>query len=137
MVNTSKAIEIADILMSFGFIVFNPHLSVLGNIAKPRSYESWMTQDLAWVERCDFIFRMDGKSPGGDREVEHGKKRGIPTFFDKLTPEAVCWNPSTYKWELAKQLHYFVKRHLCSKSSSRISSRSKRVLSVIRSTARA
>lgn len=48
-----------------------PHLTVLWDTVFPHPYEDWMRLDFNMIERCDAVFRLQGESPGADREVEH------------------------------------------------------------------
>lgn len=41
----------------------------------------WVCQ-LQTPRRCDALYRMEGDSPGADREVEFANMHNIPVFFD-------------------------------------------------------
>lgn len=43
-------------------------------------YPIWLDMCFEQIKRCDALFRMDGFSPGADKEVELAKKLGIPVF---------------------------------------------------------
>lgn len=51
----------------------NAHLAV--------SYEQWLEQDLAWLERCDALFYL-GASPGADREKARAEELGLQVFME-------------------------------------------------------
>lgn len=87
-INTREAVKVADILAQEGFVPFVPHLDRLWHLISPHHYEFWMKICLAWVARCDALIRLPGESKGGDREVEHARKLGIPVFGDKGAPMA-------------------------------------------------
>lgn|SRR3990167_427647 len=76
-VNVRTAIEAASKLTDAGYIVYLPHLSHFWHLLCPRPYEDWLKLDLAWLELCDAIVRLDGYSPGADGEIEEAKRRGI------------------------------------------------------------
>lgn len=64
-------------------IPFCPHLSVLAEMmAGPTDYEMWMAHDFEVIARCDALLRMDGDSPGADREIEHARSLDIPVFYN-------------------------------------------------------
>jgi len=84
-----KAISIASELLRMGFTPFVPHLAILWELMFPLEYEEWMAYDLAWLRKCDVLFRVEGKSPGADREVALAKSLGKPVFFS--TDEARTW----------------------------------------------
>lgn len=75
--NTRRAVEFADRLMCRGWAVFCPHLSMFHHFLRPKLYEEWMNHCLAWVRKCDVLFRLPGESPGADREVALAEKLGI------------------------------------------------------------
>jgi nucleoside 2-deoxyribosyltransferase len=78
--NARLAIEAGDRLINAGFVPYLPQTGLLWELHRPRSYESWMRLDFAWVERCDALVRLPGESPGADREVEHARRIGKPVW---------------------------------------------------------
>jgi len=81
-VNVRRAIVMADYLAGYGFIPFVPHLSHLWNLINPRPYDFWISYDLEWLKVCHCLLRLEGKSPGGDKEVEFAKNNDIPVFTE-------------------------------------------------------
>lgn len=79
--NVRAAIEAANALLDAGYIPYCPHLSHFHHMLFPHDYETWMQLDLAWLEKCDALVRLDGYSPGADREVEHALALGIPVYY--------------------------------------------------------
>jgi hypothetical protein len=68
--NIRNAIEAADRIAKRGHFPFIPHLFDMWAFGHPENdYEFWMSQDFAWLEVCDAIVRLPGKSNGADREV--------------------------------------------------------------------
>lgn len=41
----------------------------------------WIQFDLKWLDQCDALIRIPGKSSGSDTEVEFAKKKGIPVYM--------------------------------------------------------
>lgn len=79
--NTHAACTVGTELFDTGVILpIVPHLSMLFHAIAPRQYEDWLELDLEIVRRCDAVFRMEGESPGADREVAYAKKHRIPVF---------------------------------------------------------
>jgi len=72
--NTEKALALATELLDLGFVPFVPHLSHYWNKLYSRDYETWLELDFAWIDACDFLYRMPGDSPGGDREVIYARE---------------------------------------------------------------
>lgn len=79
--NVRTAIKAADAVIRAGHIPFCPHLGHFHHLLCPHDYETWMRLDLAWVERCDAVIRLPGKSPGAEREVARAKELGIPVYY--------------------------------------------------------
>ena len=44
-------------------------------------YDEWMDQDYPWLDLCDALLRLPGKSVGAPREVRRANKLGIPVFY--------------------------------------------------------
>jgi nucleoside 2-deoxyribosyltransferase len=80
--NIRTAVNAGNALMDAGLDVLVPHLSDVLHAAKPRDYERWMTLDFNLLSRCDAVYRLDGVSPGADREVDYARRLGIPVFRD-------------------------------------------------------
>lgn len=87
--NVNAAIDVGNALMDAGVAVIVPHLSYYAEQRKARDYEDWMGIDFALLRRCDCLFRMEGGSPGRDREVRYANRLGIPVFRDLET--LVAW----------------------------------------------
>jgi hypothetical protein len=81
-VNVKKQIDVADDLISLGFIPFVPLLYHFQHMVHPRSYEEWVKIDLEWVTVCNCLLRLPGESKGADGEVEQAKEIGIPVFYE-------------------------------------------------------
>ena len=79
--NVNAAIHTADLLRSHNFIPFVPHLTLLWDTIIPHDYEFRLDLDFQYLLRCDGLFRMLGRSPGADREVDYAKSNGIPVFY--------------------------------------------------------
>ena len=79
--NLARAIDVAHELTDLGFVVHVPHLSIVWNRKHPRHYEDWMAIDFAVIVRCDCLYRMNGVSPGADREVAFAKERDISVLY--------------------------------------------------------
>jgi len=58
-------------LMKAGVDAFCPHMSWFADLFEddPPEYERWISLDFNMIARCDALLRLDGKSPGADREV--------------------------------------------------------------------
>lgn len=81
ILNVRKAIEVGNKIAAMGFAVFIPHLNFAWELVCPEhDYEFWLAQDMSILERSDFLYSIDGISPGRDREVKLCGERGIPVF---------------------------------------------------------
>ena len=81
VVNTRNTILVANHLVEVGFVPFVPHLTLLWHMVSPQDINFWYSYDNEWLEKCDALFRLDGDSPGADKEVQLAHKLGIPVFW--------------------------------------------------------
>ena len=79
--NVNKAICAADALADAGLIPFVPHLTHLWHLIIPQDIDFWYKYDLAWLDKCDCLVRLNGESAGADNEVEYARKHGKPVFY--------------------------------------------------------
>lgn len=80
-INVRRQIDAGEELIQAGFIPYLPLLSHYHHQIYPHSYETWCSLDLAWVEVCNALLRLLGKSKGADGEVERAFKLGIPVYY--------------------------------------------------------
>lgn len=78
--NTWSAINAGQTVLEAGGIPFVPHLFHFWEQVWANPYETWMEMDFAWLEVCDGLIRLPGKSPGADREVARARERDLPVF---------------------------------------------------------
>lgn len=81
-INVKRQIDCFNELMDIGFLPFAPLWSHFQHMVHPRPYQDWIEMDLAWVEKCDVLLRLDGESPGADGEVAFAKEKNIPVFYN-------------------------------------------------------
>ena len=84
VMNVRKAISIASLARSRGWLPFCPHLSHLWHMVDPHHYDYWMAMDLEWLELADALYRLVGESPGADVEVAAAEARGIPVYREHV-----------------------------------------------------
>lgn len=90
--NIRRAIEVASSLRNLGFAPFVPHVYALWDLVAPREYEDWIALDDIWMKQCDVVLRIDGVSPGADREVAEAKRIGTPVMY--TIGELLDWRAS-------------------------------------------
>lgn len=76
-----QAIDVFNELRSLGAVPILPQLSVLHEMIDPKPYDEWIAYDLDLVEHCDLLVRIEGESPGADREVQLARSRHIPIVW--------------------------------------------------------
>lgn len=82
IVNTARAIDAGNELLSLGFYPFIPHaMTQPWHFRHHHTYEEWLRYDFYWVGRCDAVLRLEGESGGADREVKLAKEKGIPVYY--------------------------------------------------------
>lgn len=87
VLNTRRAVEVADELDALGFAVIVPHLSLLWHLISPQDVDTWYRRDLDVLAHCDALLRFEGVSVGADREVMTALDAGIPVFHGTDDPE--------------------------------------------------
>ena len=80
-VNVKNQMDVADTLMTLGFIPFVPLYFHFQHMAHPRPYQDWIEVDLEWLPACDCILRLPGESKGADNEVKAMIGIGKPVFY--------------------------------------------------------
>jgi len=83
--NTYNVIQVANQLFDKGYIPYVPHLTLLWDVISPRPVKDWYKLDNEWLECCDCIIRLAGKSKGADNEMRLARKLGVKiTTLKKL-----------------------------------------------------
>ena len=78
--NVRRQMDAGDILIDNGFTPLLPLLNHFWNIVSPTSYETWLKWCFDWIDVCDCVLRLPGKSSGADREVKHALRQGKSVF---------------------------------------------------------
>jgi len=73
-----EAIELAEELVTAGYVPFVPHLSIVWGMVHPHDHAYWLRYDLVWLALCDVLFRMPGMSRGATREEQYAREHNIP-----------------------------------------------------------
>ena len=79
--NVKNAMDLADKLITLGYAPYCPHLTHFLHINSKQEYTTWLKLDLCYLEICDALIRLEGKSSGADKEVEYACKLGIPIYY--------------------------------------------------------
>jgi hypothetical protein len=83
ILNIQQAIATGDKLRELGFTPFIPHMTYAWHMLCPHTIDYWYKYDLEWLERCNAVFRILGKSTGADEEVRYAlEELQIPVFYD-------------------------------------------------------
>lgn len=82
--NIANAIRAAEQLCRAGCIPFVPHLWFMWEVTLAfmgrNDQEHWMELDITWLRQCHALVRLEGDSPGADREEAFARECGIPIF---------------------------------------------------------
>ena len=65
-----------------GHAPFVPHLYHFMHMLEPQPYETWTALDFAWLDACDYFFRLPGDSAGSEAEEIRAAYRGLPIYYD-------------------------------------------------------
>ena len=79
--NVRRSLLIADQLLKMGHFPYCPCLSHFWHFVSPKSWETWMRIDAAFIPVCDAMLRLEGESVGADREVALAEKLGIKVYY--------------------------------------------------------
>lgn len=75
-----EAISAGERVAKLGFLPFVPHLFHFVDALHPAPYEVWMDRCFAWLGLCDAVLRIEGESPGADREVAKAVEYGMTVY---------------------------------------------------------
>ncbi len=78
--NIRTALNVALEIRKAGGLPFIPHLYFFWNLMQPHLRKFWLELDEDWVRDCDALYRLEGYSEGGDKEVLWAKEVAIPIF---------------------------------------------------------
>ena len=80
-VNVHTSFQAAAYLRTLGALPFAPLRSHFEHMAFPQHYEHWMLEDFEYIRMSHALWRLNGISPGADREVEFADSLNIPVFY--------------------------------------------------------
>lgn len=83
VLNTRKALQLGERVYEMGGVPIVPHLSHLWHLVAPKPYDFWMNLDLDYLDHCYALYRIEGDSPGADKEVAKMKEMGRPVFISE------------------------------------------------------
>lgn len=94
ILNTRRAVEVADELVALGCAVVIPHLSLLWHLISPQPIAEWYQRDLDVMAHCTAVVRFEGVSTGADLEVKTAEALGIPVFYGTDDPDLLALTAS-------------------------------------------
>lgn len=82
-VNVHRAMAWTRKMVQDGLAPYCPHFDAF-LLAKDSdiSWNAYLEWDLEWVAQSEAVFRLAGASRGGDLEVAHAQRMGIPVFYE-------------------------------------------------------
>ena len=78
--NMNRHLDMYNVLLDCGYYPLMPCLNHFLHMYKPRDYEVWLDLDFVLLERANCMIRLEGESPGSDREEAYAKELGIPVY---------------------------------------------------------
>jgi uncharacterized protein YbaR (Trm112 family) len=79
--NIRRACIVAKQLISMGHSPYVPHLFPFLDLFADKDYETWMRVVMEYLGVCDAMIRLDGESPGADREERFAQEKHIPVYL--------------------------------------------------------
>ncbi len=83
--NVMKAIELGDRLLREGYVPFIPHLTCYWHAHRPHEPKTWYEYDYHWLDLCDCLISLPGKSLGTEAEIMRMRELGRPVFKEITT----------------------------------------------------
>ena len=80
--NIHAALGVAERLRAAQMWPFVPHLYHQWEIMHPHPEAYWLDMDRIWLETCDAMVRIAGKSPGSSLEERWCAELGIPVYHE-------------------------------------------------------
>ena len=90
--NVRQAIDAGDTLFSLGFYPYIPHLTHFWHLIYPRKIGDWLRLDLGFLEVCQALLRLGGKSRGADIEEARARELGLRVFYSLEALAAYSWS---------------------------------------------
>ena len=82
-VNVQRQIDAANKLLDAGLVPYAPLvMSAFINMQEERMPNEWMAYDYHWLDRCEVLLRLDGKSDGANKEVVYALNNHIIVYTD-------------------------------------------------------
>ena len=92
--NIRYVISMGERVMKMGGVPLIPHLNMLWDLVSTHDGAFWCNYDLYLLERCEALYRGQGHSPGGDKEVATAlQPLQIPVFHQDRESELLM-----YEW---------------------------------------
>jgi hypothetical protein len=76
--NLRTVLAVASILRKKGYLPFIPHLYFFWDLMFPMPEEYWLELDREWLLDCHVFLRLEGVSPGADKETIWANDADIP-----------------------------------------------------------
>ena len=68
-------------LRGLGLTPIMPQWSVIAEMVDPMPHSEWLAYDFTIIEHVGALLRLEGESPGADREVDFANEHNIRVFF--------------------------------------------------------
>lgn len=79
--NIQHALEAGDAILDAGHVPFVPHLYFFWSFYSNKHDRTWLQLDMAWLDACDVLVRLPGKSLGADLEVDYARNAQKSVFL--------------------------------------------------------
>jgi nucleoside 2-deoxyribosyltransferase len=79
--NVNKSLDCWEELVKRGYTPFAPLLTHYIEEKYHHEAEFWYEYDNIFLDRCDCVLRLDGKSWGADQEVKRARANGMPVLY--------------------------------------------------------
>lgn len=90
--NAHASFYVASAILDAGeWVPFVPHLTVCWHLVSPHPADAWRAYEGQWLQRCDAVFRLPGRSESADEAVALARTVGIPVIRKSEALRGTRW----------------------------------------------
>ncbi len=79
--NAHASFYVASAILAAGvWVPHVPHLTVCWHLVSPHPADLWRDYEAQWLQRCDAVFRLPGRSASADEAVALARTVGVPVI---------------------------------------------------------
>ena len=80
--NMRKMIDACQEVWKLGHYAYGAFGNLIWEVVYPKNEKEYLDHDIAWLKKCDIVWRIPGESKGADYEVKIAKELGIKVVYN-------------------------------------------------------